>query len=79
MDLGQPIEDSFGFRQQYDEVSRIGSLPPTTSSASATDFAWVIGIAFAVGEKLAIPVEYEYISGDIDKAAMFGVPVVCQF
>lgn len=111
IDLGQPVEDFFGFRQEYDvwaaafwvkgilpvterielfsilgiahweydEVSRIGSLLPTTSSVSATGLAWGIGIAFAVGEKMAIPVEYEHISGDIDKAAMFGVSVVYQF
>jgi OOP family OmpA-OmpF porin len=111
MDLGQPVEDFFGFRQEYDvwatalwakgllpvtksvelsgklgmahweydKVSQIGSLPPTTSSESSTDFAWGIGVAFAVNEKLMIPVEYEHISGDIDKAAMFSVSVLYQF
>ena len=111
MDLGQPVEDFFGFRTEYDvwavalwakgilSVSRridlfgklgfahweydkttsfTGSFPSTTSE-SANDFGWGIGISFDVGKNWMIPLEYEQISGDIDKAGLFSVSVVYQF
>jgi len=111
MDLGQPVEDFFGFRQEYDvwavalwakgiwpvtqridlfgklgfahweydkTTSFSGSLPSTTSK-SANDFGWGIGIGFDVGEKWMIPVEYEQISGDIDKAGVFSISAMYKF
>lgn len=111
MDLGQPVEDFFGLRQEYDvwavalwgkgiwpvteridlfgklgfahweydETTRLGSLPPSTTSESANDFGWGIGIGFDVGEKWQIPLEYEQISGDIDKAGLFSISAIYKF
>jgi opacity protein-like surface antigen len=111
MDLGQPVEDFFGFREEfdvwavalwakgiwpvteridlfgklgfahweYDKTIQPWSLPPTTTSESANDFGWGLGIGFDVGKKWAIPIEYEQISGDIDTAGMFSISVIYQF
>lgn len=109
MDLGQPVEDFFGWRQEYDvwafAVWAKGILPvtekidlfgklglayweydktdtlfvTTTTSYSANDFAWGLGISFDVGEKYAIPIEYEQIEGGLDKAAMFSVSFIYRF
>lgn len=111
MDLGEPVEQLFGFRQEYDvwavalwgkailpvserielfgklgvayweydEVTRLGSLPPTSTSNSATDLAWGVGLAFAVTKQWSIPLEYEEISGDLDKAGLFSVSVAYHF
>ena len=111
MDLGQPVQDFFGLREEYDvwavalwakgiwpvtknidlfgklglahweydKTYQAGSLPPQTTSENANDFAWGIGISFGVGKKWAIPLEYEQISGDIDKAGLFSISAMYKF
>jgi len=111
MDLGQPVEDFFGLREEYDvwavalwakgilplteRIDLFGKLgfahweydktlipfglTPQTTSESANDFAWGIGISFDVGKKWVIPLEYEQISGDIDKAGLFSISAMYKF
>ena len=111
MDLGQPVEDFFGLREEFDvwavalwakgilpvtegidlfgklgfahweydkTTSFSGSLSSTTSE-NANDFAWGIGIGFDVGKNWMIPLEYEQISGDIDKAGLFSISAMYKF
>lgn len=108
MDLGQPVQNIFGWVQEYDvwavalwakgiwpvteridlfgklgyvhwEYDERDNLSSSTRSVSANDLGWGIGIGFDVGEKWAIPVEYEQINGDLDKAGLFSVSVMYQF
>lgn len=64
---------------EVDKTTTVFGFPPSTTSASGTDFAWGVGVSFNYWDKLSIQLEYEDINADIDTITLWSISAVYQF